>query len=188
MARMLVPNGGWQFSVPAGLTPIRQLPHKFQQATVEGLEQVGESVALSAIDEIKGQWKSAYPYGRGTIPATLRTHTRSDRQGGVNINISAGGRHLPYITSLAGGDFRGAPYEISAVNRDYLTFYWYAHGRGRSRWVRTESVQHPGFSRDVLSEVIIPYGRVFRSAMINQYQRGIARWQRSLGSPKAVKR
>lgn len=175
----------YKTSAPPGLTPIRQVPHKFQEATTAGLELVVLQVGDEMLTDTKAQWPIRYPEGYGTTARSLKVGVTGDRLGGVQMLFSGSSRPLPYLTTLGGGQLQGET-QIAPNNSDFLVFFWKRMGR----MVRIgKPITHPAFTQDFLLEQVTKYSKVFGTRVNENYQRGIGKWIRSLGTPpSSIKR
>jgi hypothetical protein len=180
MPRVLVE---FQFSPPLGMTPIRNLPHRLQQRTVDKLQKKGAPYGPLTIRGIQADWNQFYPWGWGTIPRSMKSEVTATRDG-INVSFAAAGRHLKLITTLGGGIFQpGRTFSIENNEGGFLSFYWKRYGR----WARMIHVEHPGWEVDFLAERFAIMAQNFQRDMLDAYQRGVSEVLEKTTAPSQIK-
>lgn len=162
------PLAGWSMLVPAGLTQTGRI-RKFQQRTVERLQVQANEIAQAAFFDLQRGVEETYQEGSGELAASLQYKVTADRNG-VRVEFSAGGRHLVYLTALAGMPFASPGHEITSHRSD-LTFFWKHPTEGGPAGVyRMPRVfWHTRFGRDVMSEVLSDHAVRFEQDMLRAH-------------------
>jgi hypothetical protein len=168
------PLAGWAVFAPDGFTATGKI-HKFQQGTVERLQAQANEIASAALADLLRGVEETYQQGEGTLASTLQYTITADRTG-VVVQFSAGGRHLVYLTALAGEPEASPGHFITGHRRNGLTFYWKDPPSNMGSpgvysmpqvWWRTR------FGRDVLSEVLSDHAVRFEQDMLAAHDRAL---------------
>lgn len=163
------PIAGWNVLAPAGLTNTGRI-RKFQQRTVERLQQQANEIAQAAFLDLQRGVAETYQQGEGTLLGSLQYKVVADRDG-VRVQFSAGGRHLVYLTAMAGEPFPSPGHYIEG-HRGGLRFFWKdpPGGGGPGIYHMFRPVfWHTRMGRDVIAEVLSDHAVRFEQEMISAH-------------------
>lgn len=166
--------GEWKVLPPPGLTQAGTF-HRFQERTVQKLSQSAARVSQDVFSRLQRAVASTYREGEGTLYNSLQYNVKSTRDG-VSVEFMAGGRHLVYLTALAGEPFASPGHFIPNGGRS--RFYWKNPLYGLSPGIYTfpNRKSAPAFWRprqgrgDVIADVMGAGAQQFVQTMIKEHE------------------
>lgn len=163
--------GRWEVLAPPGLTDAGRI-RKFQDRTVARLNAVAEQISDETLASLKAGIAATYREGDGTLISTVQKRVVATRTG-ISVEFSAGGRHLVYLTALAGEPFKSPGHFIPHTGTS--RFFWKHPLHGLPPGMYTFSHQRPAFWRprnpnDVIAERLGAGAQLFTNAMIREHQ------------------
>lgn len=177
--------GTWEIVAPPGLTDSGRI-RSFHQSTLDRLRAVAEQYAGRTFQKLLAGVEETYTEGEGTVLGHLQYKVERTANG-IQVNFMGGGRHLVYLTALAGEPFPSPGHFIpkAGVSR----FYWknplYGLPEGMYRFTRAR----PAFwrtrqGRDVITEVLSEGAEQFSQAMIAEHRSAVVNFvQNDLRAP-----
>lgn len=110
--------------------------------------------------------KEEAPVREGVLQKSIRFQVRQKNTRGAELIVSAGNKQRPSVvvkTILYGSK----PHIIAAKKAPYLHFFWEKKGR----WVKTQSVRHPGTNPNNFMERALEMTKKDRSKMLDNIGR-----------------
>lgn len=168
MANFGSPLAGWSVLAPGGFTDTGKI-HKFQERTVARLQAQANEIASAAFLDLQRGVEETYQQGSGELVRSLQYKVTATRDG-VQVEFSAGGRHLVFLTALAGLPF-ASPGHMIESHRSGLRFFWKdpPGGDGPGVYHMPRVFWHTRFGRDVMSEVLSDHAVRFEQEMIKAH-------------------
>lgn len=168
--------GTWQILPPPGLTDQGRI-RRFQDRTVQRLQQAAQSVADDTFAQLRSIVLGTYREGEGTLAATLQHRVVASRDG-VSVEFSAGGRHIVYLTRLAGQPV-ASPGHFIPTRGGRSRFYWRNPLHGLPPGMYSFTSQRPAFWKprqgrgDVIADVLGAGAQRFLETMIREHDRAL---------------
>jgi hypothetical protein len=166
--------GHWEILPPPGLTDAGRI-RRFQDRTVARLKQRAHEIAEDTYRSLRAGVAATYREGEGTLYNTLQKRVIATRDG-VSVEFTAGGRHLVYLTALAGEVALPSPGHFipqSGRSKFYWSnplyglspgFYTFPNKKGKPAFWRTRQ------GRDIIAERISIGAQQFTQSMIREHE------------------
>jgi hypothetical protein len=163
--------GRWEVLAPPGLTDTGRI-RRFQDRTVARLKATAEQISDDTLQSLLQGIAATYREGEGTLLRTVQKRVIAGRDG-VSVEFLAGGRHLVYLTALAGEPFPSPGHFIPHNGRS--RFYWKHPLHGLPPGMYSFNAQKPAFwktrqGRDVIAERLGAGAQQFTNAMIREHE------------------
>lgn len=184
---MISPNwvAQWEIIAPPGFTEAGRI-RRFQDRTVERLQAITEQYAGRTFANLKRGVAAYYREGEGTILSTLDYQTMRTKDG-VRTQFTAGGRHLVFLTALAGMPFPSPGHLIP--QRGTSRFYWKnpLHGLPAGMYTFTQRKPahwQPRRRGDIMAETLGAGAREYAQAIIAEHNSALVQFiQNDLALP-----
>lgn len=137
------------------------------------LKTAAENIAEETFQRLRAVVASTYQQGEGTLASTLQKRVFASREG-VGVEFSAGGRHLVYLTALAGAGFASPGHFIPHNGRS--RFYWRNPLHGLPPGMYSFTSKRPAFWKprlgrgDVMADVLGAGAQRFTETMIREHE------------------
>lgn len=161
----------WEVLAPPGLTDTGRM-RRFQDRTVQRLQARAEQISDDTLKSLKAGIAATYREGEGTLLRSVQKRVVASRDG-ISVEFVAGGRHLVYLTALAGEPFPSPGHEIP--QRGKSRFFWRNPLHGLPSGVYTFTPQRPAQWKtrrgvDIIAERIGAGAQQFTQAMIREHE------------------
>lgn len=177
--------GHWEIVPPPGLTDTGR-QKRFYEKTIARLQTKAQEISSRTFAQLQQGVRETYTEGEGTVASSLQYRVQRTPTG-ISVEFMAGGRHLVFLTALAGEPIASPGHFIPQQGRS--RFFWRNPLHGLPPGMYSFTPQKPAFwrtrqGRDVITEVLNTGAQQFAQAMIAENNRALVEFvQNDLRTP-----
>lgn len=163
--------GYWEVLPPPGLTDEGRI-RRFQDRTVQRLQARANELSANTEQALISAVLANYREGEGTVASTIQRRVTATRDG-ISVEFTAGGRHLVFLTAMAGLPFKSPGHQIPQRGRS--RFFWARPLHGLPPGMYSFTPEKPAMWKtrregDPIADVLGAGAQAFTQAMIREHE------------------